>query len=110
MSARVAAQAAARVLAHPSLRLLGLHSHIGSQIFETSGFEVAARRVLGLHAQLQREHGVVLPELDLGGGFGVAYTTQHSPLAPRARVTGPTTPREGRRDAEARRIDTHRAA
>ncbi len=82
LSGGVAAEAVARVLAHPSLRLLGLHSHIGSQIFDTSGFEVAARRVLGLHAQVQREHGVVLPELDLGGGFGVAYTTQHDPMPP----------------------------
>jgi diaminopimelate decarboxylase len=38
--------------------------------------------VLGLHATVASEHGVVLPELDLGGGFGIAYTTQHDPLAP----------------------------
>jgi diaminopimelate decarboxylase len=61
------------------LELLGLHSHIGSQIFDSSGFEVAARRVLALHAQLSEEIGVELPELDLGGGFGIAYTTQDDP-------------------------------
>jgi diaminopimelate decarboxylase len=80
LSGGQAEMAVARILARPELELRGLHSHIGSQIFEVSGFEVAARRVLGLHAKVSREHGVVLPELDLGGGFGVAYTTQHDPL------------------------------
>ncbi len=70
-----------RILARPELELRGLHSHIGSQIFDTGGFEVAARRLLGLHAQVIREHGVTLPEIDLGGGFGVAYTSEHDPLA-----------------------------
>ena len=64
------------------LRLLGLHSHIGSQIFDTSGFEVAARRVLALQAQVSDELSVVMPELDLGGGFGIAYTTQDDPSDP----------------------------
>ncbi len=76
----VAAQAVARVLARPELDLRGLHSHIGSQIFDVQGFEVAARRVLGLHAQVVREHGRALPELDIGGGFGIAYTTEHDPM------------------------------
>ena len=74
-----AAAAVARVLAHSSLRLVGLHSHIGSQIFDTAGFEVAARRVLALHAQISGEIGVELADLDLGGGFGIAYTTQDDP-------------------------------
>jgi diaminopimelate decarboxylase len=78
----VAAEAARRALARPELEVLGLHSHIGSQIFDTGGFEVAARRVLDLHAGIRREHGVDLPELDLGGGFGVAYTSEHDPLDP----------------------------
>lgn len=64
------------------LRLLGLHSHIGSQIFVTDGFEVATRRVLRLHAQIATELGVTPPELDLGGGFGIAYTTQDDPRSP----------------------------
>ncbi|PKH42704.1 diaminopimelate decarboxylase [Nocardioides alpinus] len=66
----------------PSLHLLGLHSHIGSQIFDTSGFEVAARRVLALHATVSEEIGVEMPEMDLGGGFGIAYTTQDDPSDP----------------------------
>ncbi len=68
------------MLASPSLKLLGLHSHIGSQIFDTQGFEVSARRLLGLHASVERDHGVALPEIDLGGGYGIAYTSQHDPL------------------------------
>ncbi len=72
-------EAAARVLDDGVLDLIGLHSHIGSQIFDASGFEVSARRVLGLHAQLRDARGVELPELDLGGGFGIAYTTQDDP-------------------------------
>jgi diaminopimelate decarboxylase len=71
-----------QVRAAKKLDLLGLHSHIGSQIFDSSGFEVAARRVLALHARISDELGVTMPELDLGGGFGIAYTTQDDPSDP----------------------------
>ncbi|WFE21778.1 diaminopimelate decarboxylase [Solwaraspora sp. WMMD937] len=72
-------EAAARILDEGVLELRGLHSHIGSQIFDTGGFEVSARRVLALQAQIRDARGVELPELDLGGGFGIAYTTQDDP-------------------------------
>ncbi|HEY3003459.1 MAG TPA: diaminopimelate decarboxylase, partial [Kribbellaceae bacterium] len=75
-------QAVAKVNESPALELLGLHSHIGSQIFDSSGFEVAARRVIALHARVSDELGVTMPELDLGGGFGIAYTTQDDPADP----------------------------
>ncbi|MCX4687749.1 diaminopimelate decarboxylase [Kitasatospora purpeofusca] len=78
-----AAEAVRRVLAHPgSLELRGIHSHIGSQIFDTAGFEVAARRVVGLLASIRDEHGVELPEIDLGGGLGIAYTSEDDPREP----------------------------
>ena len=77
-----ALEAVRRVQQAPGLELRGLHSHIGSQIFDTSGFEVAARRVLTLHARISAELGVEMPELDLGGGFGIAYTTQDDPADP----------------------------
>ena len=83
-----ALEAVRRVHGAPGLRLLGLHSHIGSQIFDTSGFEVAARRVLALHAQAGAELGVELPEMDLGGGFGIAYTTQDDPSEPEQLAKG----------------------
>ncbi|MEV4343455.1 diaminopimelate decarboxylase [Actinoplanes sp. NPDC049596] len=75
-------QAAIKILDEGTLELKGLHSHIGSQIFDTSGFEVAARRVLELQAQIRDARGVELPDLDLGGGFGIAYTTQDTPSTP----------------------------
>jgi len=75
-------EAVRRIHETEGLELLGLHSHIGSQIFDSSGFEVAARRVLALHAQVSSELGVTMPEMDLGGGFGIAYTTQDDPSDP----------------------------
>ena len=81
-------EAVHRVLDAPQLDLLGLHSHIGSQIFDTGGFEVAARRVLQLVAQVRDELGHTIDQLDLGGGFGVMYNTQHTPSAPEALAAG----------------------
>ena len=73
-------EAVRRVLGHPSLELAGLHSHIGSQIFDTAGFELSAHRTVGLMAKVAAELGVQPPYLDLGGGFGIAYTTADDPL------------------------------
>ncbi|SNY09989.1 diaminopimelate decarboxylase [Paractinoplanes atraurantiacus] len=77
-----ALQAALKILDENKLELKGLHSHIGSQIFDTSGFEVSARRIVELQAQIRDARGVELPDLDLGGGFGIAYTTQDTPSTP----------------------------
>jgi diaminopimelate decarboxylase len=82
-----ALEAVRRVSDDPAFDLLGLHSHIGSQIFDTSGFEVASRRVLALHARISNELRVQLRELDLGGGFGIAYTTQDDPSDPEQLAT-----------------------
>ncbi len=79
-----AAEAVRRVLKADALTLVGLHSHIGSQIFDTEGFEVAAHRVVGFLAQLHREHGPAalaqVHTLDLGGGFGIAYRPGDDPV------------------------------
>ncbi|MFJ8644693.1 diaminopimelate decarboxylase [Streptomyces sp. NPDC093546] len=77
-----AAEAVRRALKLDGLELIGIHSHIGSQIFDTSGFEVAARRVIGLLKEVRDEHGVELPEIDLGGGLGIAYTSEDDPREP----------------------------
>ena len=61
------------IVARPELELQGLHSHIGSQILEPEGFAAAARALLGLRAEFARDTGTELVELDLGGGFGIAY-------------------------------------
>jgi len=74
-----AARAVADALAHPGINLLGVHCHIGSQIFEPEGFELAAQRLLGFLAEVRDRHGVELPELDLGGGYGIAYTEADEP-------------------------------
>ncbi|WP_442946307.1 diaminopimelate decarboxylase [Oerskovia sp. USHLN155] len=70
------------VLAHPELELLGIHSHIGSQILDPSGFEVAARKVLELRAALAERTGFLVPEVDLGGGYGIAYLPGEVALDP----------------------------
>ncbi|MCX2967292.1 MULTISPECIES: diaminopimelate decarboxylase [Streptomyces] len=77
-----AAEAVRRALKLDGLELVGIHSHIGSQIFDTSGFEVAAHRVVGLLREVRDEHGVELPEIDLGGGLGIAYTAEDDPREP----------------------------
>ena len=71
-----------RIFADGVLDLRGLHSHIGSQIFDTDAFEAAAHRVLRLQADVRDRYRVQLPELDLGGGFGIAYTSQDDPNSP----------------------------
>ena len=65
--------AVAQVMSHPELELRGFHTHIGSQIFGTDSFELAATRIIALMAQFKNEYGTELPELDLGGGYGIAY-------------------------------------
>ncbi len=72
----------------PRLDLLGIHSHIGSQIFDTNGFEVAARRTLKLFSQFREATGIELAELDLGGGFGIAYTKEDDPSSPEQLAAG----------------------
>ncbi|MGY1604258.1 diaminopimelate decarboxylase [Geodermatophilus sp. SYSU D00815] len=74
--------AAVRVIREPALHLAGLHSHIGSQIFDTAGFEAAAHRVVGLLAQVRQATGETLGELNLGGGFGIAYLSDDDPVSP----------------------------
>ena len=80
LAAGAAAEAVAQVLALPALELVGLHCHIGSHIFDSSGFALAAHRMVGLLAEVRDRHGVELPELDLGGGQGIAYTAADDPM------------------------------
>jgi len=86
LAAGDAAEAVRRVLKSEGLVLVGLHSHIGSQIFDANGFEIAAHRMVGLLREIRHEHGpdVVrsLSVLDLGGGLGIAYTPDDDPPPP----------------------------
>ena len=66
-------EAIAAVRTHSSLELRGFHAHIGSQIFGYESFELSAERLIGLLAKYRDEFKSELPELDLGGGYGIAY-------------------------------------
>ncbi|MFC5901482.1 diaminopimelate decarboxylase [Streptomyces zhihengii] len=68
-----ARHAIARILDQPRLRLTGLHCHLGSQITDVAPYLVAVRRLVGLMSRVRDAHGVLLPELDIGGGHGIAY-------------------------------------
>jgi len=68
-----AAVAVSEVLSHKSLELRGFHCHVGSQIFGTDSFELAATRIIALMKECKEKHGIELPELDLGGGYAIAY-------------------------------------
>ncbi|MGV0990936.1 MAG: diaminopimelate decarboxylase [Mycobacterium sp.] len=78
-----AIDAVRRVFATGHLRLVGLHSHIGSQIFDVGGFEIAAHRIIGLLRDVVAEFGVdktaQLSTVDLGGGLGISYLPQDDP-------------------------------
>ncbi|MGW7369760.1 diaminopimelate decarboxylase [Streptomyces sp. NPDC054841] len=68
-----AQHAITRILGQPQLELVGLHCHIGSQITDVKPYVAALRRMVGLMARIRNTHGIVLPELDMGGGHGIAY-------------------------------------
>lgn len=62
------------------LVLLGVHSHIGSQIFEVEGFRMAAAKVAEFAVNVKAELGQTFRVINLGGGFGIRYTSEDSPL------------------------------
>lgn len=64
-----------------NLTLLGLHSHIGSQIFEVDGFQLAVSRVADFSLEVKRELDVTFKVINLGGGFGIRYMEEDTPLA-----------------------------
>lgn len=83
LASGAAMEAIRKVFATEHLRLVGLHSHIGSQIFDVAGFELAAHRVIGLLREVVTEFGVdktaQLSVIDLGGGLGISYLPQDDP-------------------------------
>jgi diaminopimelate decarboxylase len=80
LSSGAADEAVRRIAKLPSLDFMGLHSHIGSQIFDASGFQVAAARVVSLAQRIWDEQGIEIEELNLGGGMGIAYLESDDPL------------------------------
>ena len=81
LASGAAAEACRRIVTLPALELVGIHCHIGSHIFDTHGFSLAAHRMVELLAAIRDEHGLELPELDLGGGHGIAYTAADDPMS-----------------------------
>ncbi|MGE0216560.1 diaminopimelate decarboxylase [Mycolicibacterium sp.] len=83
LASGAALAAVRRVFETDHLRLVGLHSHIGSQIFDVAGFELAAHRVIGLLRDVVAEFGVdktaQMEIVDLGGGLGISYLPQDNP-------------------------------
>jgi diaminopimelate decarboxylase len=70
------------VIQHPELELRGVHCHIGSQIFGSEAHEIATDRLMGFMANYRDSFGAELPELDLGGGFGIAYIAGEETVEP----------------------------
>ena len=73
-----------QVRKHSSLELRGFHAHIGSQILEVDSFEISAERLIALLAKYRDQYLAELPELDLGGGYGIAYLPGEIELDPLA--------------------------
>jgi diaminopimelate decarboxylase len=71
-----------KCMAESSLNLAGIHCHIGSQIFEVSGFELAAERLVAVLAAFRDKYSKELAELNIGGGYGIAYTKNESGISP----------------------------
>jgi diaminopimelate decarboxylase len=72
-----------RALAHDRLELIGLHSHIGSQVFDLRGHVAALEIMLDLLAELRGDVGFEPASLGAGGGLGIAYTRDDDPPTPR---------------------------
>ena len=71
-----------KCMVESSLNLAGIHCHIGSQIFEVSGFELAAQRLVAVLVAFRDKYSKELAELNLGGGYGIAYTKNENAISP----------------------------
>ncbi|AZU63208.1 diaminopimelate decarboxylase [Neobacillus mesonae] len=77
-----AEEALAEVLPYDYFNVLGLHCHIGSQIFETTGFLLAARKIVEKMTEWKQKLAFEAEVLNLGGGFGIRYTNEDEPIPP----------------------------
>ncbi|HBN80384.1 MAG TPA: diaminopimelate decarboxylase, partial [Ruminococcaceae bacterium] len=67
-------------LTYDNIELKGVHCHIGSQIFDSQPFVLAAEVMLDFIGKIKKETGIEIGELNLGGGFGISYVSSDSPL------------------------------
>ncbi|MBR5495824.1 MAG: diaminopimelate decarboxylase [Oscillospiraceae bacterium] len=72
-------EAIKKSLSCDNIELVGIHCHIGSQIFDITPFEEAAVVMLSLVAKVKNELSYQIPQLNLGGGFGIRYTENDDP-------------------------------
>lgn len=63
-----------------NINMIGLHSHIGSQIFEVEGYEIVIEKLLQKASEWKKMYDFNLKVLNVGGGFGIKYTDDDSPL------------------------------
>jgi diaminopimelate decarboxylase len=82
----MADMAAQRILRRPQLRLVGIHCHIGSQIFDTEAFHAAAALMLDFYLYLARDLHAPVDELNLGGGLGIRYQPEDEAPSIRAHL------------------------
>ena len=71
-----------KCMAEKSLNLAGIHCHIGSQIFEVESFKLAAKRLIAVLAAVRDKYSKELPELNIGGGYGISYTNNETAISP----------------------------
>ncbi|MDR0283605.1 MAG: diaminopimelate decarboxylase [Propionibacteriaceae bacterium] len=83
-----ALEALLRCHGEPHMNLTGIHLHIGSQVFDTQAYALAAKRAIDLLAAFRDATGVELTTLNLGGGFGIAYTAADDPLGADRQAAG----------------------
>lgn len=77
-----AEKALKQVLANPRMKMLGIHAHIGSQIFALNGFEMAAQKLMVVAQDWREKYGYLAQVINVGGGFGIKYTQEDHPLRP----------------------------
>lgn len=71
-----------QVLANSRMNMVGIHAHIGSQIFELNGFEMAAKKLMEVAENWRSRYGYTAKVINVGGGFGIKYTSEDNPLKP----------------------------
>jgi len=64
-----------------NINVVGVHCHIGSQIFDIAPFMLAAEKMMNFIADIKDKYSITISELNLGGGYGIKYLTSHDPIA-----------------------------
>lgn len=68
------------ILKNKKMKFLGFHCHIGSQIFDTDAFLEEIEVMVGYTKKISEKYSIQIPEINLGGGFGVYYTEEDTEI------------------------------